>query len=72
MHTRCAFQTNIKVFIMEKVFSRSVPEKATTLEQELVKEKKRELWLMGNRETISSYNSHVEKNGAFSDGLRDF
>ncbi len=57
---------------MEKVFNRSAPNKATTLEQELVNAKKRELWLIENLEAISSYNSHVEKNGAFSDELRSF
>ncbi len=48
---------------------------SSTLEQaltELVKAKKRELWLIENREAISSYNSHVEKNGTFSDEIRDF
>ncbi len=89
-------QLIIEVFIMDDIFNRSAPKKATnlsinsdllrisrkfkinlssTLEQaltELVKAKKRELWLIENRKAISSYNSHVEKHGAFSDELRNF
>lgn len=48
---------------------------SSTLEQaltELIKAKKRELWLRENKEAISSYNSHVAKNGTFSDELRSF
>ncbi len=48
---------------------------SSTLEHaltELVKAKKRELWLIENQKAISSYNSHVEKNGTFSDEIRDF
>jgi len=48
---------------------------SSTLEQaltELIKAKKRELWLIENQEGISYYNSHVERNGTFSDELRNY
>lgn len=46
-----------------------------TLEQhlaELLKENQRRKWLEENREAINSYNSRIEKQGVFSDGLRLF
>jgi antitoxin CcdA len=37
-----------------------------------VKQAKNEQWLRENIDSISSYNSHVEDNGVFSDELRSF
>jgi antitoxin CcdA len=35
-------------------------------------EKQRTDWLADNKAAIEAYNHHVEKHGAFSDGLRVF
>jgi antitoxin CcdA len=48
---------------------------SATLEQalvEIVKQRQRERWLAENRDAIAAYNDHVEKHGAFSDGMRTF
>ena len=48
---------------------------SATLENELaqrVQQKKREQWLKENRLAMDDYNTFVEKNGVFSDGLRQF
>jgi antitoxin CcdA len=48
---------------------------SATLEQalvEVVKQRQRERWLAENRDAIAAYNDHVEKHGAFSDGVRTF
>ncbi len=48
---------------------------SSTLEHALteqIKVNERKQWAKKNQEAISSYNSHVEKNGPFSDGLRNF
>jgi len=37
-----------------------------------VREKQREEWLEVNRTALAAYNAHIEKHGAFSDGLRLF
>lgn len=39
---------------------------------EAVREKRQELWLRENREALDAYNEHVERDGVFSDGLRNF
>jgi antitoxin CcdA len=38
----------------------------------ILKQKRLDRWLEKNRDTIRVYNAHVEKYGAFSDGLRSF
>jgi antitoxin CcdA len=48
---------------------------SATLERALVEqlaEVKRKKWRQDNREAIDAYNEHVEKHGAFSDGVRTF
>lgn len=48
---------------------------SATLERALtdeVRARKRERWLAENREAISAYNTRVERDGVFSDGLRSF
>lgn len=48
---------------------------SATLEQALaavLKQKQREQWLEENRDAIRAYNTHIEKYGVFSDGLRSF
>lgn len=48
---------------------------SATLERALVEqlaEVKRKKWRRDNREAIDAYNEHVEKHGAFSDGVRTF
>jgi antitoxin CcdA len=48
---------------------------SAALEQALVevlKQRQRERWLAENRGSIAAYNDHVEKHGAFSDGVRTF
>lgn len=48
---------------------------SATLEQALdaiLKQKRRERWLEENQDAIRAYNTHVEKYGVFSDGLRSF
>jgi antitoxin CcdA len=39
---------------------------------DVVKQRQRERWLAENRDAIAAYNDHVEKHGAFSDGVRTF
>jgi len=39
---------------------------------ELLREKERAAWLARNRAAIEAYNSRVERDGVFSDGLRSF
>ena len=46
-----------------------------TLEQrltEILREEQAREWLEENKDAIDSYNSRIEANGAFSDGLRRF
>ena len=48
---------------------------SATLERALVevlRQRQRERWLAQNRGAIAAYNDHVEKHGAFSDGVRTF
>lgn len=48
---------------------------SATLERALADElraKRREQWLVDNREAIGAYNDHIEKHGVFSEGLRSF
>ena len=37
-----------------------------------IREKQREQWLNKNRAALEAYNEHVERDGAFSDGMRSF
>jgi len=39
---------------------------------EVVRDSLRERWLMENRQALEDYNQHIERDGAFSDGLRRF
>jgi antitoxin CcdA len=46
-----------------------------TLETSLIetlREKQKEAWLKDNRDAVDAYNEHIEKQGVFSDGLRQF
>jgi len=46
-----------------------------TLETSLVetlREKQKESWLADNKDAVEAYNQRIEKNGLFSDGLRQF
>jgi antitoxin CcdA len=48
---------------------------SATLERALLEElaeAKRKKWRQDNRDAITAYNEHVEKNGMFSDGVRSF
>ncbi len=48
---------------------------SATLERALIEElaeSKRKKWREENREAISAYNEHVEKQGTFSDDVRSF
>lgn len=48
---------------------------SSTLEQalaETLKQRQRALWLTENQAAIQAYNTLVEGNGVFSDGLRSF
>ncbi|HHJ39995.1 MAG: acetoacetyl-CoA synthase [Methylothermaceae bacteria B42] len=48
---------------------------SATLEQaltELLIQKERESWQKENRKAIHQYNSFIDKNGVFSDGLKNF
>jgi antitoxin CcdA len=48
---------------------------SANLEQALVaslRPRQRERWLAENRGAIAAYDDHVEKHGAFSDGVRTF
>ena len=40
--------------------------------EEVLAEHRRAAWLEENAEAIAAYNDHVERHGAFSDGLRSF
>jgi len=39
---------------------------------ELIRQKERDAWLERNRAAIEAYNRRIEREGAFSDGLRAF
>ena len=39
---------------------------------EIVREQQRELWLAENQQALEDYNAYVERNGVFSDGLKQF
>jgi len=39
---------------------------------EIVREKQRQLWLIENQQALEDYNAYVERNGVFSDGLKQF
>jgi len=39
---------------------------------EILREEQARQWLEENHEAISTYNSRIESNGVFSDGLRKF
>ena len=39
---------------------------------EIVRGRKRELWLAENQKALEDYNAYVERNGVFSDGLKQF
>jgi len=39
---------------------------------EAIRQRQREQWLQKNRPALDAYNEHIEKDGAFSDGLRSF
>lgn len=48
---------------------------SATLEQaliEILRKRKRDQWVAENKAAIEAYNEHVDKHGAFSDGLRSF
>jgi len=40
--------------------------------ERLVAEKKHEIWQNEVRDSIETYSAYIEKNGTFSDGLREF
>jgi antitoxin CcdA len=40
--------------------------------QALIRRRRREIWLLENRDAIKAYNERVEARGVFSDGLRSF
>lgn len=39
---------------------------------ELVRQRKQEKWLAENGAALAAYNAHIERHGAFSDGIRCF
>jgi antitoxin CcdA len=39
---------------------------------EVVRQAQREQWLEDSRAALEDYNTHIEREGAFSDGLRSF
>lgn len=39
---------------------------------DLVRRRKQEKWLAENRDALDAYNTHVERDGVFSDGMRGF
>ena len=39
---------------------------------EILREKQKAAWLAENRDAVKAYNSRIEKQGLFSDGLRQF
>jgi len=48
---------------------------SATLEQALIealRKKARDQWVAENKGAMEAYNEHVDKHGAFSDGLRSF
>ena len=48
---------------------------SATLEQALIQaleQRRREEWLVRNRDAIDAYNEHVEAHGVFSAGIRSF
>jgi antitoxin CcdA len=48
---------------------------SATLERALTEELaevKRKRWREDNRDAIAAYNEHIDKHGAFSDGVRSF
>jgi len=48
--------------------SRTLEERLT----EILRQEEREAWRMENADAINDYNARIEKNGVFSDGLRNF
>jgi len=48
--------------------SRTLEERLT----EILRQKERETWRTENADAIKDYNTRIEKNGVFSDGLRSF
>ena len=49
---------------LSKVFEASL--------QDAVRRHEAEQWLRRNRAALDAYNDHIEKHGAFSDGMRSF
>ena len=48
---------------------------SATLEQALIealRKRQRDQWVAENQAAIEAYNEHVDKQGVFSDGLRNF
>ena len=39
---------------------------------EILREKQKEAWLQDNQDAVASYNQRIEKQGVFSNGLRQF
>lgn len=39
---------------------------------QLIRRRRAEQWRLDNREAISAYNRHIERDGLWSDGLRSF
>lgn len=39
---------------------------------EILREKQKEAWLKDNLDAVDAYNEHIQKQGVFSDGLRQF
>jgi len=39
---------------------------------EVLREKQQVAWLADNRDAVTAYNQRIEKQGVFSDGLRQF
>ncbi|HXH64891.1 MAG TPA: type II toxin-antitoxin system CcdA family antitoxin [Mariprofundaceae bacterium] len=39
---------------------------------EILRRRRQEIWMAGNRDAIDAYNQRVEKRGVFSRGLRRF
>ena len=39
---------------------------------EVLREKKQQAWLADNKDAVTAYNRRIEKQGVFSDGLRQF
>lgn len=69
-----AANVSIRVDLLEAARAAGLNLSATleaALDRELA-EAKRKTWRNENREAIAAYNEHVEKHGAFSDGVRSF